>query len=224
MGALERYALREYELEVGGLALRVIGVRSPDELLDDPELERRFAEDEYLPYWATPWPTSYLLAAYAVERGSPAHGAVLELGCGLGIASLALAQRGFDVTASDYEPEALRFVERSAALNGVALKTRLVDWRRTIDERYARIVAADVLYEPHTAPSLAAFLSRSLARGGTAWIADPGRASFQRFVEAARAAGLACERDPIDLSRARVPVALGKPPASACVFVVRRAE
>ncbi len=154
-----------------------------------------FGPDERLPYWSALWPAALGLAARILE-GPALRGPVLELGAGLGLVSLAAARRGLTVTASDYEPEPLTCLRRSAALSGLRLDTVQWDWRELerAPGRFATVLAADVLYEArHVAPVIAA-LRATLAPGGVALIADPGRPELPRFEAALRTAGFTVER------------------------------
>jgi predicted nicotinamide N-methyase len=111
---------------------------------------------------------------------------VIELGCGLGVPSLAAARAGAEVLATDGEAEALALVERNAAENGIRLETAVVEWSDP-DEIVARgpfdlVLAADVLYER---PAVAALLSLLPRLGPEVWIAEPGRPAAEPFLERA---------------------------------------
>ncbi|RMF85279.1 MAG: methyltransferase domain-containing protein, partial [Planctomycetota bacterium] len=145
------YPLRERVFVVCGKTYRLIGPANYESLVDDPRVVRRFEQDEFMPYWAEFWPASLVLAERVGAWPTAGDDAprVLELGCGLGLVSLVAAARGYRVVASDYEPDALAFVEENARRNTLpAPELRFVDWRRTYpDLRVERIVASDVLYE-----------------------------------------------------------------------------
>jgi methylase of polypeptide subunit release factors len=88
---------------------------------------------------------------------------VLELGAGLGLVGLAAARRGYRVTLTDHDADALAFARETARVNGLAIpQTRVVDWRSPpLEVRMDRIVAADVLYESrHLEPVAPAFNSK----------------------------------------------------------------
>ncbi len=131
---------------------------APDALID----ERRFDEDEFMPYWAELWPSGVALARDVAELDLGGR-TVLELGCGLALPSLAAVHAGAaDVLATDWSPEALALVSTNAAANGLSLRTGFLDWRAPPEglgtERFDVVLAADVLYEARqrgTSPSAA---------------------------------------------------------------------
>ena len=174
-------AMEQIETTVERRTVRCRIVRPPDaaELID----EDAFAEDEFLPYWAELWPSGVALARAAAELVEPGD-RVVELGCGLGVASIAAALSGADVLATDWSPEALAFTRENAARNGVVLETALASWTAP-DELVARgpwdwVLAADVLYENRNVEPLAALLPRL---GSMALVADPGRPAAKTFFD-----------------------------------------
>src|SRR5881275_1918486 len=85
-----------------GHELAVLRPRDSEALLD----EHAFEEEEFLPYWAELWPSGVVLAR-AIAGRSLRGARVLELGCGLGLPSLAAALGGGRVVATDWSAEAL---------------------------------------------------------------------------------------------------------------------
>jgi ETFB lysine methyltransferase len=111
---------------------------------------------------------------------------LLELGCGLGLVSLAAIRAGFEVTATDYYDEALAFTQLNASHNGLPPPaTRLVDWRRFPDDlgRFDWVVASDVLFEKPNISLIATAFSRTLAASGRGLLTDPGRPPAAAFAE-----------------------------------------
>lgn len=179
--ALERrFRVAETRIEIGG---RMFAIRHPanaEELISEEDFDR----DERLPYWADIWPSARVLAKRVLEENGAGR-SLVELGCGAGLVSSAAAVAGFDVAATDYYEDALRFTRLNAHRNsGRDVATRLLDWRAMPDDStgYDVVVASDVLYERAYGPLVASALARLLAVGGFALVADPGRVSRDDFL------------------------------------------
>ncbi|HEY8833288.1 MAG TPA: methyltransferase domain-containing protein [Gemmatimonadaceae bacterium] len=159
---------------------------------DDLIREEDFVKDERLPYWADVWPSSLILAGKLLEltgRGKTA----LELGCGVGLSTLAATKAGYDVLSTDYYEDALDVTRANVFRNLRKLaRTRLVDWRHLPDDlgKFDLVFASDVLYENEYAQLLPVILDRVLLPSGIALVADPGRVAAPVFVEACGANGL----------------------------------
>lgn len=162
---------------------------APLEALDEGEFE---ATDERMPYFASLWPSGDSLTACVLGAHVEPGAHVLDLGCGLGSAGLAAAVAGGRVTFVDWDPRALELVACSAQVLGVEPAALLVrDWRALeLPRRYARVLGADLLYEARNVPAVLRALAASLAPGGEAWIADPGRAGLAAFLEGLPGHGL----------------------------------
>jgi ETFB lysine methyltransferase len=200
-------------------SVELLRPRNSDDLISEAD----FVRDDRLPYWADLWPSSRVLADYLLQtervpdharphaqpagvqdqlqpaaaqsrtrRGAMAP-SLLELGCGLGLVTMAAMRAGYDVLATDYYEDALRFTRANAARAlGREPTTRHVDWRDfpTDLRGFDRIVAADVLYEKTYPPLLSAAIARALTPGGEAIIADPGRIAAPDFLTGLAADGL----------------------------------
>jgi predicted nicotinamide N-methyase len=160
---------------------------------DDLIREEDFVKDERLPYWADVWPSSIILAGKLLELKG--HGkTALELGCGVGLSTLAATSAGFDVLSTDYYEDALDVTRANVFSNLATIaRTRLVDWRHFPEDlgTFDLVFASDVLYEKEYAELLPVLLRRLLVPGGIALIADPGRVAAPVFVEACATQGLA---------------------------------
>jgi predicted nicotinamide N-methyase len=131
--------------------------------------------DRDLPTWAIVWPSGAALAeAVAAAPDQVAGRRVLELGCGLGVASLVAARAGADVLATDAVPEALVFAAHN--LRGTGARTARLDVRAPGEPgSFDVVMAADLLYDRGNVEPLLAAVPRLLAPGGEVWLADPGR-------------------------------------------------
>ena len=150
--------------------------------------EESFERDEFLPYWAELWASGVALA-HDVSMRSLRGGRTLELGCGLGLPSIAAARAGGRVVASDWSREAIAAAAENAERNGVQLETLRCSWAapEPLVERapWDLVLASDVLYEARNGDALLALLPRLTAAGGEVWLADPGRAPAAGFLEEA---------------------------------------
>jgi predicted nicotinamide N-methyase len=156
---------------------------------DDLIREEDFVKDERLPYWADVWPSSIILAGKLLELDGAGRSA-LELGCGVGLSTLAATTAGFDVLSTDYYEDALDVTRANVFRNlGTSARTRLVDWRQVPKDigTFDLVFASDVLYEKEYALLLPIILCRVLGEDGIALIADPGRLAAPMFIEACEA-------------------------------------
>ena len=154
----------------------------PSEAADLPD-EGPIEWAPLVPYWAVLWRSGVALAR-EVADARPQGLSVVELGCGLGVPSLAAARAGAGVLATDGCPEALELVARNARENGLDIDTAHADWDAT-EELAARgpfdlVLAADVLYEEAGIALLPSLLPRLAPE---VWIADPGRPVADAFLE-----------------------------------------
>jgi predicted nicotinamide N-methyase len=173
----------EEVVPLNGRDLRLLRPRDAEALLD----EHAFEHEEFLPYWAELWPSSLALARAVGARALRAA-RTLELGCGLGLASIAAALAGGRVLATDWSAEAVRMTAANAERNGADVETLVCSWTQPgpllARAPWDLVLASDVLYEARNADALLELLPRLTA---DVWLADPGRKPAERFIEAAQA-------------------------------------
>ena len=173
--------LVEEVVPIAGRDLRLLRPRDAEALLD----EEAFEHEEFLPYWAELWPSSLALARAIAGRAL--RGArTLELGCGLGLPSIAAALAGGRVLATDWSAEAVAMTAANAERNDAAVETLVCSWTEP-EPLLARapwdlVLASDVLYEARNGDVLLELLPRL---GPEVWLADPGRPTAAPFLEAA---------------------------------------
>jgi predicted nicotinamide N-methyase len=156
------------------------------------------------PLFGLLWPSSFQLAARLAARPVRTGERILEIGCGLALASLVGHRRGADVTASDCHPLAARFLRVNTRLNDLTcLPYRHGHWSARADASaplgevrveglFHLLIGSDLLYERDEPAGLASFIDRHAAPGAEVWIIDPNRGnrpSFHRQM-AARGFGL----------------------------------
>ena len=168
---------------LGDRELAVLRPRDSEALLD----EHAFEHEEFLPYWAELWPSGVALARAVAGRAL--HGArTLELGCGLGLPSIAAALAGGRVLATDWSEAALEFTRENARRSGAAVETLKCSWAAPAPliarAPWDLVLAADVLYEPRNGEQLRPLLRQLVGERGEVWLADPGRPPAAGFLEA----------------------------------------
>lgn len=199
-------------VETGGRSFRLAGLKDAADLLDHAEFARAFVEEDRAPYGLELWPAAPMLAACILAGEEGAGRTALDLGCGLGLVSMAATVRGWRVTAADYDPIALRFAEHNARLNGIAPhRYEVLNWHRPpSDVRYDRIFGADILYQRSDHTSIARCVAALLAPGGTAYLADPNRSVADGFAATGRDCGLEVSLEPVSAAFRSRPVVSGR--------------
>jgi predicted nicotinamide N-methyase len=109
---------------------------------------------------------------------------ILEVGCGIGLSSLVLNQRNADITATDYNPEAERFLKMNVSLNHGReipfIRTGWGDLDTGIGE-FDLIIGSDLLYEPDHVELLSGFIQQHACATSEVILVDPGRGLYAPF-------------------------------------------
>ena len=152
------------------------------------DAEREGITSSAWPIFGLLWPSSRVLAhvmlTFEVEGKR-----ILELGCGLALASLVVHRRGDDITASDCHPLTAGFLVENLKLNHLpAMKYQTGNWSRAnpLLERFDLIIGSDVLYDRDQPEALSQFISLHAAPAVEVLIVDPdrgNRASFNRKMD-----------------------------------------
>lgn len=154
--------------------------------------EESFEHEEFLPYWAELWASAVALA-HDVSMRSLRGKRTLELGCGLGLPSIAAALAGGRVLATDWSPDAIEATAANAERNGAVVETLRCSWAEPepLVERapWQLVLASDVLYEARNVDQLLDLLPRLVDETGLVLLADPGRVPAERFLRAAEEQG-----------------------------------
>ncbi len=176
------------------VALVRVAVGGGELLLAQPTDWQALREEEALarrpvPYWGIVWPSGHALAG-AVAGTDLAGRRVLELGCGLGLPSVAAARAGAEVLATDGASDAVVFCAHNLALNELLGEVAEVPWHDPAPlvgaGPFDLVLAADVLYTRRNVELLLTLLPRLVAPGGEVWLADPERAGGRELLAGAR--------------------------------------
>lgn len=129
------------------------------------------------------WDSSEVLAHVMVDQEILGK-RILEVGCGIGLASLLLNHRHADITATDYHPEAGAFLVENVRLNqGRAIPFVRAGWADEASELgdFDLIIGSDLLYQGDHVDLLAAFIHRHARPHCQVILVDPGRGYHGRF-------------------------------------------
>jgi len=179
------------------------------------------------PMFGLLWPSGAFLAARLALRPVRAGERILEIGCGLALASLVGHRRGADITASDVHPLAEIFLQDNLRLNGLGpMAYRHGNWRvpaagsfmsealaddapvvsagdaappgRRVVGRFDLIIGSDLLYERDAQGDAAAFIGHHAAPNGEVWIVDPDRGNRPAFNRRMAGLGFAVHEERLD--------------------------
>ena len=126
---------------------------------------------------------------------------VLEIGCGLALASLVIQRRHGDITASDCHPLTESFLFANSELNALAsLKYATGNWGRDNPGlgEFDLIIGSDILYERNHPKELAAFIALHAAGNAEVLIIDPNRSNRSAFHREMAAAGFSLTESTIN--------------------------
>ena len=149
----------------------------------DGEAERAGICPAAWPLFGQLWPSGQVLAGLMGTYELVGR-RVLELGCGLGLASLVVHRRGGDITASDCHPLAPQFLAENLELNQLpVMKYSAAHWSRDNPGlgRFDVIIGSDVLYDREQPEALSGFIDRHSEARVDVLIVDPGRGNQSTF-------------------------------------------
>lgn len=151
------------------------------------------------------WPSGVVLAK-VINNFDLEHKRVLEVGCGIAIASLVASSKKADITASDYHPLVEELLTDNVDANALAsIKYFHGDWRNpnTDEGKFDLIIGSDLLYEALHAEQLAAFIHSHLAEQGIVILIDPGRRTAKKIKNSMAELGFICSLETIDRNGVR---------------------
>ncbi len=185
----------------GGAALEIRSLLDRQQYADpDGAAEAAGISPACWPLFGLVWPSAEKLAdlMQGLQFGSRR---ILEIGCGLGLASLVLHRRRGDITASDCHPLAGAFLDANLRLNGLpAMKYRNGNWGRPNPSlgEFDLFVGSDILYERDHPAQLADFVQSHAAPAAEVMIVDPNRGNRSGFTRCMRELGFSLDETAIE--------------------------
>jgi predicted nicotinamide N-methyase len=199
------YLLKQEHVAIEGAARLHIRSLLDKQQFADPEglAESLGISSATWPLFGLLWPSGYHLAAAMALRPVKGGERILEIGCGLALASLVSHRRGADVSASDCHPLAGAFLAENLLLNQLPPMPYVCgNWSDLIDASlqgpFDLIIGSDVLYERDESGVLAHFISHHASPTSEVLIVDPNRGNRGPFHKNMRAMGYELQETIID--------------------------
>jgi len=138
------------------------------------------------PHFGVIWQSGHVLA-HIMSDYDVSNKRILEVGCGIGLASLVLNHRKEDISATDHHPEAEDFMQQNTELN----EDRDIPFVCTgwTDEesclgKFDLIIGSDILYEGEHVKQLSQFIDQHAHDSAEVILVDPGRGHHAKFSKA----------------------------------------
>jgi predicted nicotinamide N-methyase len=137
------------------------------------------------PYWAKLWPSALALLSILQKHPSLIRDkTVLELGAGIGLPSLMMADIAKSIQISDYDKEAVALLQKNIEYlqlqNAEAIK---LDWNALPETIHPEVVIlSDVNYDPTQFETLINLIKKFIHQGCTIILSTPQRIMASSFV------------------------------------------
>ncbi len=215
-------AYKQESVAIAGVAdLQIRSLLNRQQFLDaDGEAEALGISSAAWPLFGLLWPSGLHLAEAMALRPLLEGESILELGCGLGLASLVSHRRGALVTASDCHPLAASFLLENLRLNALPpMRYCHGDWagqswaeeaiaqarsqagparrRPRVQGLFDLIMGSDILYERDEGGALAGFIARHAQLHCEVLIVDPNRGNRPAFSRRMRELGFELDDSPL---------------------------
>ena len=171
-------------IEFGDTDIHVRTLRDKQQYSDDDNIaEKKGITSANWPIFGVIWDSGKVLAHLMYKYDTKGL-RILEVGCGIGLASLVLNHRSMDITATDYHPQAENFLQKNVKLNGGnEIPFVCTGWGDSDSGlgKFDLIIGSDLLYERSHAMLLAGFIEEHAAQTCDIILVDPGRGHHAKF-------------------------------------------
>jgi len=165
--AREKFGEVKFEkVTIGDIALEILQINDMPKYIDKLVAQAKPGKGVDLPLWAKIWPSCLFLGFFLHQFPFKEKDELLEIGAGVAVIGLVAAKRGFRVTITDIEDDALLFARINALKNNVGEGISILKADFTEDNlgrTYDHVIGCEVLYNERTYEPLADFLAEHLA-------------------------------------------------------------
>ncbi len=176
--------VRYQTIEFGDVDIHVRTLRDNQQYTDDDGVAEKIGiSSATWPLFGVVWASGEVLAHFMFDYEVEGK-RILEVGCGIALTSLVLNHRLANITATDYHPEAERFLLENVTLNkGKQIPFVRTGWGDGNSDlgKFDLIVGSDLLYERDHVELLSAFIEQHAKPLCEVIIVDPGRRQHARF-------------------------------------------
>jgi predicted nicotinamide N-methyase len=181
---MAKLRVRYQTIEFGTTDIHIRSLRDNQEFSDDKgEAAELGISSASWPLFGIVWPSGEVLAQLMVDY-AVGEKRILEVGCGIALASLVLNHRQANITATDYHPEVEAFLIENTELNhDKTIPFIRTDWNETISNLgvFDVIIGSDLLYESQHVGLLSEFIHQHAAPHCDIILVDPGRGHHAKF-------------------------------------------
>ena len=193
--------VRYTTLEIGEMDIHIRTLRDTRKFEDiNGEAKRLGISSAAWPIFGVVWPSGRLLARLMLDHHVIGK-RVLDVGCGIALASRILNQRSADITATDYHPETEGFLVHNVKLNhGKKIPFVRTGWADLNDDlgKFDLIIGSDILYEVEHVSLLSAFINLHARDHCDVIIVDPRRGYHAKFSKKMAELGYDCSQEKIN--------------------------
>ena len=175
---------RYQTIELNGIDIHLRTLRDRQQYNDiDGVAEKLGISPASWPLFGVVWPSGEILARLMLDYEIEGK-RILEVVCGIALASLVLSKRLADITATDHHPEVENFLLENIKLNdGNDIPFVRTGWgeKESSLGKFDLIIGSDLLYERDHVDLLAGFIDRHASQHCNIIVTDPGRGLHPRF-------------------------------------------
>ena len=195
------YETKLETISIDSISLNIASLANRHQFFDpDKEAEKLGISDSMWPISGLIWPSGIVLAR-VINRLDLTKLSVLEVGCGIGLASLIAARKNVDITASDFHPLVKTLLFQNAKENNLDdVKYIHGNWHHPISNhgKFDLIIGSDLLYETSNIEILSVYINCHLALEGRVILVDPGRHKAGKIKRAMESLGFQYETTKLD--------------------------
>jgi len=171
------YNTETISMKIGDKPFSFVSPKNLDELLDLSKNNNTF------PLWIKIWESSIVLADHLVNQKNSSK-KILELGAGLGTIGIIAESFGYNVTSTEYDPQALEFLMANVHINACqTLNIQKLDWHNPdIEGQFDIIVGSELIYKESDFEPLIALFQKYLVPDGEILLANEPRKSYEPFL------------------------------------------